>query len=41
MAMGAFILLSSDLRIGIKGDYNFAANEVAIEIDCKTWRARF
>lgn len=30
IAMGAFILLSMDYRIGIEGDYRFAANEVAI-----------
>ena len=30
MAMGVFILLSGDYRIGIEGNYKFAANEVAI-----------
>jgi len=30
MAMGAFILLSGDYRIGAKGDYNITTNEVAI-----------
>ena len=30
IAMGAFTLLSMDYRIGIEGDYKFAANEVAI-----------
>ena len=32
MAMGAFLLLSSDYRIGAAGDYKLAANEVAIGI---------
>jgi enoyl-CoA hydratase len=30
MAMGAFILLSADYRIGAKGSYNITTNEVAI-----------
>lgn len=30
IAMGIFILLSSDYRIGVKGNYKYAANEVAI-----------
>lgn len=30
IAMGAFTLLATDYRIGIKGDSKFAANEVAI-----------
>ena len=30
IAMGVFILLSSDYRIGIKGNYRYTANEVAI-----------
>ena len=30
MAMGAFILLSGDYRIGADGDYNITTNEVAI-----------
>jgi len=30
MAMGAFILLSGDYRIGVQGDYNITTNEVAI-----------
>ncbi|MFN3199454.1 MAG: crotonase/enoyl-CoA hydratase family protein [Bradymonadia bacterium] len=30
MAMGAFLTLSADYRIGISGDFNYQANEVAI-----------
>ncbi len=30
IAMGAFILLSTDFRLGVEGDFKFAANEVAI-----------
>lgn len=30
LAMGAFLLLSADYRLGVPGDYKFAANEVAI-----------
>ena len=30
MAMGAFILLSADYRIGAQGEYNITTNEVAI-----------
>ena len=30
IAMGAFLLLSADYRIGVAGDYKIAANEVAI-----------
>ncbi|SFL95098.1 crotonase/enoyl-CoA hydratase family protein [Marinobacter zhejiangensis] len=30
MAMGAFVLLSSDYRIGVAGDFKVATNEVAI-----------
>ncbi|MEQ8953018.1 MAG: crotonase/enoyl-CoA hydratase family protein [Gammaproteobacteria bacterium] len=30
IAMGAFILLSTDFRIAMEGDFKFAANEVAI-----------
>lgn len=30
MAMGAFLLLSADYRIGVHGDFTFQANEVAI-----------
>lgn len=32
IAMGAFLLLSCDYRIGAEGDYRLAANEVAIGI---------
>ncbi len=30
IAMGVFVLLSADYRIGIKGNYRYTANEVAI-----------
>ncbi len=30
LAMGTFILMSSDYRIGVSGSYKFSANEVAI-----------
>jgi enoyl-CoA hydratase len=30
LAMGAFLLLSCDYRLGVPGDYKYAANEVAI-----------
>lgn len=30
MAMGLFLLMSADYRLGSKGDYKYAANEVAI-----------
>ena len=30
LAMGLFLVLSADFRLGVKGDYKYSANEVAI-----------
>ena len=40
MAMGVFLLLSGDYRVGAAGPYKYSANEVAIGSRCRLPRSR-